>query len=1075
MDATNRFQNQEQERWLEERRRWTDAEFWSVIDELSSEIKANDLQILKVVFYDIINNKKELEAATANSLFRLLHSEGYIETKVYVNCDLLFEVFKVTGLQRLHDILSKNYRRQKLTNKITGYRWMLVRLGKSLDNEHVKLLAKICNIDKNDLENAWNLIKILSQEKLKDSIESLMEFEALLKEHKELNHELDIVRSCVQQKKLSDVPLEVLARGQEAKNAFLDAIQEGSKPIYQTRLMLVGQERAGKTSLTKALIGHPFDDNEKVTDGIELSCTINVKHTTNWTPNQNKKTNKAMQEYRRTLAEEIVNDILKNKEEKQTELREHVKKQENGEVCSVGELEEATLLTFSNSTYNGQTCTEISAITTLEIEEEKKEKLQDSKEIGRKKQEYEQFGLTEDTQEEVFKLVKNILEEKKRNGEKKISEEIKKVQQTIGDLTLSIWDFAGQDLYYITHQMFLVSRAIYIICFNLCHDLNAPSRVEVFHREYGKITDADHYMTNLDRVVFWSQSIYSHTTENSVSNQKQFSPPIFIVGTHRESLPGNDEERQALTEDKFLLIKKAFKQKPYEDHVVLKYYAIDNSVRSPLDKSIVELRDHITEVAKNESYMGEKMPLKWLNFLHEIEQLRAQNEHSINFKQVTKISSKCHINTNIQLFAMLHFHHDLGNIVYYGERDTPYSALNDIIIIIPQWLIYIFRLVITVKNPSDQWAEFRSSWKKLDEEGFLEERLLRRMWQEFLEKFEALLQLMQKFDLICVKTQSILYKQTTGTKSDRLFYVPSLLKKKEGDEMVSLDKLAKSNNTVVFYVNFDGFLPEGLYYRLVVRIVHWSQQRSHDKGYNPRLFYQQVKVYIDQNHDAIIRILPEKRSCIQVVIYKLKVGGKHLEPSPSVCKEILQLIKENLLDIGHKWMKRVDFNVCVLCNVCPEENLHLHKLKECLVSTPRCGPDDGMDTCKVRRLFGKDNRNQAFQDTAVQGNSNVPWFLRPLIGVYKDIPSPILPFHIMTEVCVLLDPPQPRANDWRSVACKVGYDCYINYIMNMMNSPTMCVMHGWSEKGLSLDDFKDCMIAINRHDVVGLIEEHLKL
>ncbi|XP_071946013.1 uncharacterized protein [Antedon mediterranea] len=150
-------------------------------------------------------------------------------------------------------------------------------------------------------------------------------------------------------------------------------------------------------------------------------------------------------------------------------------------------------------------------------------------------------------------------------------------------------------------------------------------------------------------------------------------------------------------------------------------------------------------------------------------------------------------------------------------------------------------------------------------------------------------------------------------------------------------------------------------------------------------------------------------------------------------------------------------------------------------STPRCGPDDGMNTSKIRRLFAKHETNPAFQPTATQENSNVPGFLRFLIGIYKDIPSPILPLEVMTQICVRLDPLRSTDyNDWRGVACKVGYDRYIDYIMSMsfvsmINSPTMCVMHGWSEKGLSLNDFKGCMIEMNRHDVVSIIDEHLNL
>ncbi|XP_071943205.1 uncharacterized protein [Antedon mediterranea] len=168
-------------------------------------------------------------------------------------------------------------------------------------------------------------------------------------------------------------------------------------------------------------------------------------------------------------------------------------------------------------------------------------------------------------------------------------------------------------------------------------------------------------------------------------------------------------------------------------------------------------------------------------------------------------------------------------------------------------------------------------------------------------------------------------------------------------------------------------------------------------------------------------------------------------------------------------MKHVAFNLCVLSTDRLEKVL-LHKLDDCLKSTG-CRHHDRMDNSKIRRLFGEEI--SVCQVTDAQGTSNVPGFLRNLIGVYKDIFSPILPFEIMTEVCVLLDPPQPRANDWRSVACKVGYDHYINYLMVMMKSPTMAVMHGCYEKGWSLEDFEKCMIDIQRHDVASLINKYL--
>ena len=53
---------------------------------------------------------------------------------------------------------------------------------------------------------------------------------------------------------LALTPAEILAQGPEAYQLYKQAIAEGKKAIHRTRLMLVGQERVGKTSLMKTLI-----------------------------------------------------------------------------------------------------------------------------------------------------------------------------------------------------------------------------------------------------------------------------------------------------------------------------------------------------------------------------------------------------------------------------------------------------------------------------------------------------------------------------------------------------------------------------------------------------------------------------------------------------------------------------------------------------------------------------------------------------------------------------------------------------------------------------------------------------
>ena len=63
-------------------------------------------------------------------------------------------------------------------------------------------------------------------------------------------------------------------------------MKDGYVTGYRSRIILIGQDRAGKTSLKKSLIGLPFDSEEQSTQGIEVDpskCEIDVDQATrNW-------------------------------------------------------------------------------------------------------------------------------------------------------------------------------------------------------------------------------------------------------------------------------------------------------------------------------------------------------------------------------------------------------------------------------------------------------------------------------------------------------------------------------------------------------------------------------------------------------------------------------------------------------------------------------------------------------------------------------------------------------------------------------------------------------------------------
>ena len=77
-----------------------------------------------------------------------------------------------------------------------------------------------------------------------------------------------------------------------AERAFQKALQNGKVKVYRGRIMLLGQDRAGKTSLKKSLLGMPFNPDEESTIGVEVDpskCEVDIDQVKNWEPTKGKK------------------------------------------------------------------------------------------------------------------------------------------------------------------------------------------------------------------------------------------------------------------------------------------------------------------------------------------------------------------------------------------------------------------------------------------------------------------------------------------------------------------------------------------------------------------------------------------------------------------------------------------------------------------------------------------------------------------------------------------------------------------------------------------------------------------
>ena len=176
------------------------------------------------------------------------------------------------------------------------------------------------------------------------------------------------------------------------------------------------------------------------------------------------------------------------------------------------------------------------------------------------------------------------------------------------EVILTLWDFAGQHLYYASHSVFLSGRAVYILVYNLNKNLLATAEPCARQGIIDIPLDNPNDESNLDNLLSWLVSVHcirSDTNKNVAhkgAEQSYLRPPVIIVGTNSDQ-PFEDVE----TTRKH--IKRSMLKKEYQGHVIVPIFAVNNTTEN--DEGVQNLRHKVMKVLKDEPYMGEELPLRY--------------------------------------------------------------------------------------------------------------------------------------------------------------------------------------------------------------------------------------------------------------------------------------------------------------------------------------------------------------------------------------------------------------------------------------------------------------------------------
>ena len=672
--------------------------------------------------------------------------------------------------------------------------------------------------------------------------------------------------------------------------------------------MIIGQARTGKTSLKKSLKGELFNPHEGSTEGIETDPSYFKVTTDVWRTGSNSKDTETESEF--LLDRQVAQNIAKSLKEK-----EHL-----GDPSTIGTKPSVKDFKVVERSKANSPPTERSAKSSSNRIEPSH---QDSKVVENAKAPPLRTELSVEPEEP--KASSSVTEKIESDPSPQDSKDHQQVPENVAvlvqellkdnkkfmegdDMYSVIWDFGGQSVFYDTHPIFLTKKAIYILVHDLSRHPYQKADAPVKQGMYEDIEDTDCQKTNFDYLDFWMSSIYSLVSKNT-NRQKTSSPetlpPVFLACTHADepyTKKGNPSKK----------VYGALKDKIYRD-LLKGFFVVDNTKSGSSDEcqGVKKLRESVLSVAKELPQMKEEIPLKWLKYEKVLYLLMSKGRERISIEEARQIAKDdCGIDDDVKFRTVLNFLSDQKVLITFNEL----PELESMVILNPQWLVDVFKEVITFKSFNTTENSVERLWKDFETTGILDRRVLDHAWRRFIDDQEtckSLIAIMERFSLLCPWPSE-------GTTEQYL--VPSMLRSPPTDDVL---KLLASSQIPSLFVRFESRrVPPGLFSRLILLCHKWSQERWMSP-IKPVLF-NNVALFHICPHNATSLVLLCHSSSIEIV---LCVGdGEVLGDEASFSCEVDLNVSRGIhrqmrffLECMRKeffWLEHMRYEMCVSCPVC---------------------------------------------------------------------------------------------------------------------------------------------------------------
>ncbi|XP_076084973.1 uncharacterized protein LOC143055700 [Mytilus galloprovincialis] len=362
--------------------------------------------------------------------------------------------------------------------------------------------------------------------------------------------------------------------------------------------------------------------------------------------------------------------------------------------------------------------------------------------------------------------------------------------------TLLLWDFAGDEEFYHTHQTFLSPYSIYLVVakLNEAQDKEAQDLFKLW-------MDSIHCYSRLEDDKY--------SSDDSKTTPDDLDPPVVIVGTWKDAVTSESGKIKTSCKENILKYTKNMTEdelRHVRHDVFISNTTDDDSVFQPI-------RQYILSLARQMRTWNTKYPLKFIQ-LEKCLQQRKKELPIITFQELKQISTKTTkpLN-NEELILFLKFHHEIRALVFFED-------LPDYIILDTQWLSDAFKSIVTAKGFQSVSIKNQKRWYDFHSKGKLHRLVLEDLLDEkenilLKNNMDHILNVMEKFDIIIRPTKSDWHSAVENA----CYYVPCMIKAKPKCDIYELFNVTDYNCKKSTWFCFEfRFLPPNLMNHLIASL-----------------------------------------------------------------------------------------------------------------------------------------------------------------------------------------------------------------------------------------------------------------